>query len=190
MAQAGDSATRLPCATPVPCSEPRDTAPGCSCRAGTAGMWHKKSLFPGADAIAEQLWPSDRKSGRWSLPCAVIYGMLPWKWAGVAPSGFLCSVQTMPSGKGIPAVHPPGILVRAAFPWGRRGHPRGSRAVPVLRVLLSPPPCCPMPCHGPLLLRTAQGCIHLGGAGFPSAGIFLGGSLREQEGAAGGCGRL
>lgn len=108
-AEAGCSDVSAPEPVPsyAPCTgldtAPHCSAPGCSCSAGAAvtpGVAGVRSGAPpqqqedvasdfsfGADAIAEQLWPSDRKSGRWFFPSAVIYGMV-WPQAAALEMGW------------------------------------------------------------------------------------------------------
>lgn len=108
-AEAGCSDVSAP--EPVPSHAPctgLDTAPAplcprlllqCRCCGDPWGCWGEEQGSPqqqedvasdfsfGADAIAEQLWPSDRKSGRWFFPSAVIYGMV-WPQAAALEMGW------------------------------------------------------------------------------------------------------
>lgn len=150
----------------------------------------------GADAIAEQLRPSDRKSGRWSFPSAVIYGML-WPQAAALEMGWGGSKLLPLLGannafwKAIPAVPVPDaspgnpcLQPEDAGPASGRHFHVEARAAPVVAGLSlcsgcswPPPPACPVPCHGScvslgsLLPCVAQGCVGRGGA-----------SVREEKG--------
>lgn len=141
----------------------------------------------GADAIAEQLRPSDRKSGRWSFPSAVIYGML-WPQAAALEMGWGGSKLLPLLGannafwKAIPAVPVPDaspgnpcLQPEDAGPASGRHFHVEARAAPVVAGLSlcsgcswPPPPACPVPCHGScvslgsLLPCVAQGCVGRG----------------------------
>lgn len=160
--------------------EPR----GCGARSGAppAAGGCGQSLFSGADATAQQLWPSDRKSGRWSLPSALIYGMV-WPQAAALEMGRGGS-KRLPLLAANNASGKPSRLCRAWMdaspgnpclqaedarpPSGRYFHleARAAPVVPGLSRCSGPPHPLPRAVRAlrSLLLCVARGCTWQGGA--------------------------